>query len=134
MMAGGLSGWVASNIYCPIEYAKIQKQLSGEMKQSSLGLLMREFYHNGVKNIYKGYWATAFRELTGASIYYLVYESIMRGLFGRNREKAGNWAFIGGGATAGICYTLVTYPTDTIKSNIQMGMKFKEAVGNGLRM
>ena len=37
--AGGFVGSAVSAIYCPVEYVKIQKQLHGNVQQSSLGLL-----------------------------------------------------------------------------------------------
>ena len=54
-------GWATSFIYCPIEYTKIQRQLSGNIKESSLALLFKEIGRNGVKNIYRGYWMTLVR-------------------------------------------------------------------------
>lgn len=36
------------------------------------------------------------------------------------------------GATAGLCYHLFTYPVDTLKTNIQAGMNWKEAVRSSL--
>ena len=38
-LAGGIAGAAVSFIYCPVEWAKIQKQLSPDRRHSSLGLL-----------------------------------------------------------------------------------------------
>lgn len=40
--------------------------------------------------------------------------------------------FLGAGAAAGVGYHLLTYPLDTIKSNIQAGMGWSESLGNSL--
>lgn len=88
---------------------------------------------NGIKNIYKGYWATFLRETYGSMIYFSVYEGLVKA-GSEKREKAGSWVYLGAGGAAGIGYHLFTYPIDTVKSNIQTGMSFKEALGNSLQL
>ncbi len=60
-LAGAIVGLVVSNIYCPIEYVKIQKQLNGKIGQGSLSMLFNQVKNNGLKNITKGFYATALR-------------------------------------------------------------------------
>ena len=38
------------------------------------------------------------------------------------------------GSGAGLAYTGLTYPVDSVKSNIQAGMSFKDALRNGLQL
>lgn len=130
-LAGGVVGSVVSFIYCPVEYTKIQRQLSSNIKHSSLGLLFRELITNGIRNIYRGYWATFLRETYGSMIYYATYEGCVRMASGE-REKASNWAFLGAGGAAGVCFHLFTYPVDTVKSNMQAGLGWREAFRNSL--
>ncbi len=42
--------------------------------------------------------------------------------------------FITAGGTSGIAYHVMTYPVDTIKSNVQSGMSWKESVANSLTL
>ena len=39
------------------------------------------------------------------------------------REKAPVWAQIGAGSLAGILYQILSFPFDTIKTNVQSGRK-----------
>lgn len=107
--------------------------MSKEVKISSFRLLFREIVNNGVKNIYKGGVATFLRETYGSMIYFSVYEGLVK-IAHERREKAGSWVYLGAGASAGVAFHLFTYPVDTVKSNIQAGMKFKEALSNSLHL
>lgn len=130
-IAGGIVGSVVSFIYCPVEYTKIQRQLSSNVKSSSLGLLFRELRTNGIRNIYRGYLATLLRETYGSVIYYGVYEGCVRSA-SKERVDADSWTFLGAGAAAGVFYHLFTYPIDTVKSNMQAGLGWGEALKNSL--
>ena len=72
-IAGVFVGWAVSGIYCPVEYVKIQKQLKGGLQTSAFGLLFRELSRAGGKNIFRGYWSTALREIWGTFFYYGSY-------------------------------------------------------------
>lgn len=73
MLSGGIVGIVVSFVYCPVEYAKIQKQTVTHTKEGSLNLLFKEIYRNKLKNIYKGIFPTMMRETIGSAIYYASY-------------------------------------------------------------
>ena len=47
---------------------------------------------------------------------------------------ASSLMFLQAGAVAGLTYNLLTYPVDTIKSNIQAGMPLKEALRNSFML
>lgn len=123
-MAGVTVGLTTSFIYCPVEYAKIQKQMKSSMSQGSLTLLFQEIYSNGLRNIFKGYSATLSRESIGSGFYFGTYESIVRALT-KKREEATSWQFFLAGGMAGVSYHIVAYPFDTIKTNMQLGKNFK---------
>jgi|688.fasta_scaffold2509316_1 hypothetical protein len=76
---------------------------------------------NGFKNIFKGYWSTVVRETLGSIFYYGSYEAFVRYFSKNKREEATFGCFLAAGGLAGITYHLVTYPIDTIKTNIQAG-------------
>lgn len=56
-----LVGFFVSFIYCPVEYAKIKKQTSGNMKKGSFMFLVEEMKKTQLKNIYQGLTATLVR-------------------------------------------------------------------------
>ena len=60
-MAGALSGLSLAFICCPIEFAKIQKQLNPAIPHSSAGLLLQQCRPNGFKVIFTGFLPTAIR-------------------------------------------------------------------------
>lgn len=102
--------------------------------ESSFTLLFKEYFSTGLKKIYRGFWVTALREVYGSFFYYLTYESIVRHYSGEDRDSTDSEVFLLAGATAGVCYHLLTYPIDTIKSNMQLGKSWKESVANSLQV
>lgn len=123
MLSGGVVGLSVSTIYCPVEYAKIQKQTSSSTR-SSLSILFSEIYQNRLKNIYKGFATTVLRESIGSAIYYGSYEMAVRlisDLKGTPRRFAEYSTYLMAGSLAGLSYWLMAYPLDFIKTNVQSG-------------
>jgi hypothetical protein len=54
--------------------------------------------------------------------------------FSSTREEVSTLNFLVAGGLAGMTYHLLTYPIDTVKTNIQAGLKFKEALGAALEL
>ena len=133
-VAGAIVGWTVAFIYCPVEYVKIQKQLSHTMSQSSVALLLKELRANGLRNIYRGYWATTFRESYGAVFYYMVYESMVRWSTAHCRKDAQFYSFMLAGGTAGFMFHLLTYPIDIVKTNIQREVNWQRAIAMALQL
>ena len=77
---------------------------------------------------------TTMREVYGNFFYYFTYEGMVRACTNNKREEADGKVFAASGAGAGIVYHLVTYPVDTIKTNMQVGLSWKEAVSNSLTL
>ena len=57
---------------------------------------------------------------------------MVRSLTKQKRHEVENWVTFFAGSIGGLFFTLMTYPIDSVKSNIQAGMKFGDAVKNGL--
>ena len=72
-LAGGLAGWSATFVYCPMEFAKIQKQLSSNMKRGSLELIYKTLKKEGLRSVYRGFWLTSLRQFYGTFFYYATY-------------------------------------------------------------
>lgn len=124
MVSGGIVGTFVSFVYCPVEYAKIQKQTLRHTKESSLTLLLKEMYNNKLKNIYKGFSATFLRETIGSAFYYGSYENAVRQICkykGVPRRFADYSDYLLAGSIAGLSYWVMVYPFDVIKTKIQTG-------------
>ena len=57
---------------------------------------------------------------------------MVRALSTRRRNEVENWVVMTAGSLAGLAYTLVSYPIDSVKSNIQAGLDLKSSLRNGL--
>ena len=103
------------------------------MKSSSLRLLLSEIRKNNLNKIYQGLSATLFRESIGSIIYYGMYELTVRSVCSfleRKRKFAEYTDFLLGGAVAGLSYWIVSYPWDVIKTQVQAGRSYQDAVKN----
>lgn len=54
--------------------------------------------------------------------------------FSNRREAATSFYFLIAGGLAGVTYHLLTYPIDTVKTNFQSGVGFKESVSKALEI
>ena len=103
LMAGIISGMMIG----PIDYFKIQKQLSKDYKYTL--------------RIPKGIIPTIMRESLSVPIYFNTYYKV--------NEKLNN-SFLSGGI-AGVLSWLIPYPIDTIKSRMQLGYNLKDSIKMG---
>lgn len=62
------------------------------------------------------------------------YETVVRAYTGEDRSKANSLVFLTAGAVAGLMYSLMTYPVDMIKSNIQAGLNFHDSLRNSMML
>ena len=99
-ISAGLSSIV---VVTPVEYFKILYQNKSSVKFKSLSL----------KNLYRGWTATLFREVPGYGIYFYTYNKIIS-----NFDKNNLSIFIGGGS-AGLASWICIYPADYIKTRMQ---------------
>lgn len=75
---------------------------------------------------------TTLREIYGSMVFFGSYETVVRAYTGEDRSKANSLIFLSAGAVAGLNYSLLTYPIDMIKSNIQAGLDFRESLSNSM--
>jgi len=105
--SGILAGIISGMMIGPIDYFKIQKQISKNYKYKLKMPL--------------GMSATILRETLAVPIYFNSYYKL--------NEKLNN-SFISGGL-AGALSWLIPYPIDTIKSRMQVGYNLKESIKMG---
>ena len=100
----GIGAGISSTVVVtPVEYFKIMYQNNSKVNFNTLSL----------KNMYRGWTATLFREVPGYGIYFLTYNKIID-QFGKNPGSI----FVGGGL-AGLNAWLCIYPADYIKTRMQ---------------
>ena len=108
--SGFIAGIVNGIICTPLESLKIRKQLNYKV--------LNKFY------IYKGFNATLARECIGNSIYFGVYNDMTK-----NKEKTNINILVSGGIAGSLSW-FITYPIDVIKTRVQTGLTYKEALKN----
>lgn len=60
--------------------------------------------------------------------YYGMYEYTVRILSNEEREKATTVDYILSGGVAGVCYWIVSYPFDILKTKVQNGESYRSAL------
>lgn len=102
-----IDGIITSMILTPLDYYKINKQNNNNISFSKM-----------IKNMPKSYPITCLRESLALSIYFGGYDMM--------RKK--NYNPLVAGGLAGVASWLFTFPIDTIKTRIQSGSNFKQAL------
>ena len=105
--SGILAGIISGMMIGPIDYFKVQKQISKNYKYKL--------------NMPLGMTPTILRETLAVPIYFNSYYKL--------NEKLNN-SFVSGGV-AGALSWLIPYPIDTIKSRMQVGYNLKESIKMG---
>ncbi|PVF93910.1 mitochondrial carrier [Serendipita vermifera] len=137
-ISGAGTGVISSTITAPTELIKIRQQSVLGSQVPTVWEIAREIYQSkGIPGLYRGYMATAFREL-GYGFYFLTYEAVSRS-FRRRREsptsseQSGSLAreahvelaavpwygVLLAGALAGPASWIATFPADVIKTRMQ---------------
>lgn len=87
---------------------------------SYTGLIKDLYSERGIRSLYKGYWATFWRDVPIFGAFFFIYEYLSK-LFIKDGDNEGNkhlkLILISG--LAGICNWVPTYPADLVKSIIQ---------------
>jgi hypothetical protein len=109
LLAGGAAGAAAATFLTPLELLKCRAQSAA----SSLG--SRKL---GLMSVYRGHSATLAREIPGTAAWFSAYNAARAHL---SRDGAvERWHAAAAGAVAGVCYWLLIYPFDTIKTHMQV--------------
>lgn len=104
IMSGFYSGIVTSFVLNPFDVFKIKRQIAQPIS---------------IKQSFNGFHLMLVRESISTSIYFSSYFTLL--------NKYNYHPFIAGG-TAGTLSWLFTYPIDTIKTRVQGGISFKQAI------
>jgi ornithine carrier protein len=132
--AGAGAGLAVSYVLTPVELVKCRMQvqmLSPKFLGSALkppgpiGITSQILKENGFKGLWLGQTGTLLREVGGSIAWFLTFEMACRQFVKLRQSPTATKSDLGplelmpSGAAAGVAYTVVLFPADTIKSNIQ---------------
>nr|XP_004664739.2 mitochondrial ornithine transporter 2 [Jaculus jaculus] len=128
--AGSLASAFAALVLCPSELVKCRLQTAYEMKMSgktaqshtTIWSVVRSILRkDGPLGFYQGLTTTVVQEVPGYFVFFGGYE-LSRSFFasGRSKDELGPVPLMLSGGAAGICFWLVIFPVDCIKSRIQI--------------
>lgn len=127
-ISGGISGFVISFILAPIELVKCRLQVINlmepeiKLQRSSLDAnVIKQIIHNdGILGLWKGLGSTLMREVNGTAIWFGTYGLTSDYFESKWPGSQVNSLMCGG--LAGLTFNLLTFPVDTVKSNMQIGV------------
>ncbi|KAI8804191.1 mitochondrial carrier [Cladochytrium replicatum] len=129
-LAGAGGGAINTVVAGPIELFKIRLQAQYDTKGAAPGSLRfkgpaavaAHLYRSyGVRHgIFRGFWATFYREMPGYAGFYAGFEGMKRVLLAKDPTATPKVTqLMTAGAIAGVCYWSACYPLDVVKSKIQ---------------
>lgn len=104
----------------PLELFKCRAQIeTSNVRTSYLHLIKSLYKENGFRSIYRGFWATFWRDVPMFGAFFFIYEYLSKSLINEKESKSSQYMkliFISG--LAGIINWVPTYPFDLVKSKI----------------
>lgn len=104
-----------------ITTATKQSSLTNNAFQQTFNCMKKIYLQEGIKGFYKGFYATALREVPSIGMYFYSYKS-SRDLFTKLQglSEPSTMTILVSGGLAGALSWSVVYPFDVIKTNIQI--------------
>ena len=83
------------------------------------GLIKSLYNENGIRSLYKGFWATFWRDVPIFGAFFFIYEFLQKEFIDeKDAEAKKHLKLILISGLAGICNWVPTYPADLVKSII----------------
>lgn len=118
MVAASLAEVVACLIRVPSEVVKQRAQVSPS--SSTLQVLSRTLYHEGIRGLYRGYKSTVLREIPFSLVQFPLWESLKDLWSWKQGHVVDSWQSAVCGAFAGGFAAAVTTPLDVVKTRIML--------------
>lgn len=133
VVCGAGAGVAVSFLACPTELIKCRLQAQNALSESGSSTRAVKYggpidvakqvikSEGGLRGLYKGLVPTLAREVPGNAVVFGVYEGLKQYFAGgTNTSELGKGSLIVAGGLAGACFWLSVYPTDVVKSVIQV--------------
>jgi len=128
MLAGALAGFCQVSVTTPMEFLKIQMQVSGRNKaagasggQASASRVAADLIKKqGISAVYKGLGATLARDVPFSCIYFPLFAYINVKGYGKDGSKPHPVHSLCAGLFAGLTSSLAVNPLDVIKTRLQV--------------
>ncbi|XP_065662369.1 mitochondrial basic amino acids transporter isoform X2 [Hydra vulgaris] len=124
-LAGMITGAIQTVVICPLELTKTRLQIQSCPKSTLYnGLqdcIIKILKKDGLKGLFKGFWATFYRDIIGFPAYFCCFEGFccLISNEGHPYEDLGPSPLALSGGCAGAFSWAVVFPIDVIKSRIQ---------------
>ena len=127
LIGGAVAGFASLSIFVPLELLKCRAQVDKVGGVSYSKMIKNLFQQQGIPGLYRGFWATAWRDTPAWAVYFALYEYLKevggRVLPGGDSHLSDDqvnlrrslWAMNAGGI-AGMASWLVSIPQDVIKT------------------
>ncbi|KAF7809500.1 mitochondrial carnitine/acylcarnitine carrier-like protein [Senna tora] len=133
VVCGAGAGVAVSFLACPTELIKCRLQAQSALAGSGTAAVAVKYggpmdvarhvlrSEGGVKGLFKGLFPTMAREIPGNAAMFGAYEAVKQLLAGgQDTSKLGRGSLIVAGGLAGASFWFLVYPTDVVKSVIQV--------------
>ncbi|TNV77299.1 hypothetical protein FGO68_gene3304 [Halteria grandinella] len=129
LYTGAFSGFIGNFFYVPVEVLKsrAQAQKGGKYTyREQLPLLLKS---EGPRGLFKGFWATFWRDVPGWAVYFYAYEGLkVASTRFLSQDKARQYDFmirLMCGGVAGQLSWIVSFPFDVVKTQMMCDMSHK---------
>jgi len=123
-LAGALAGFCQVVVTTPMEFLKIQMQVSGrgggDGGGSASSVAMKLIREKGISSIFKGYTATLIRDVPFSCIYFPLFAYLNSKGYGADGTKPHILHSLGCGLLAGMFGAGCVTPLDVIKTRLQV--------------
>lgn len=141
-LAGSSAAFFASLVLCPTELVKCRLQSAREVSNSTnigpFRLCKQIFREQGMRGFFHGLESTFAREMPGYFFFFGAYE-FTRSLFAsdsKSKDEIGLMKTALCGGIGGVSFWIMIFPTDVIKSRVQIdpnGIIAKKSVLGGMK-
>jgi solute carrier family 25 protein 42 len=134
LVFGGLAGIAAKTVIAPGERVKMLFQVSSD-KFTVRGAFSKAWsivMENGVLNLWRGHSATVIRVAPYAALSYALHDFLERSFQSHNNAMTLSFAYrFLAGSISGIGATIFTYPLDSLRIRIAMGIPWFDCLRKG---
>lgn len=124
LLAGAVSGFASLSIFVPFELLKCRAQLSKGPSVSYTAEVSTLIAQQGVSGLYRGFWASAWRDVPGWAAYFASYDWLKNMSIDRfnkieddeKRRLARIFWTMNAGGVAGVISWIVSIPQDIVKN------------------